>query len=183
MADSVPSRSGIVAFDGHDGTGKTTLARAVADELNASYQRPFGGDTGLLLLRAHQAGDQAAVLRIGSAALLAASRHAGDDRPIVLDRSWLTVGSLLSDEDFSEHWTLWIPTILCWADLSMTLRRLGERDEPTESVASHQHFIERYRALAQRRSCPIVDTSQATVAESTAQALDEARLLLSLSGY
>ena len=135
MANSVPLL-GVVGIDGHDGTGKTTIARAVAQALNASYQRPFGGERGALLLGAHRAGDQAAVLRIGTAALLAGIHRAGTDRPVVLDRSWMTVGSLLSDENFYEHWTIWTPTILCWADLPTTLSRLGERDEPAESLAS-----------------------------------------------
>ena len=177
MANSVPLL-GVVGIDGHDGTGKTTIARAVAQALNASYQRPFGGERGALLLGAHRAGDQAAVLRIGTAALLAAIHRAGTDRPVVLDRSWMTGGSLLSDENFYEHWTIWTPTILCWADLPTTLSRLGERDEPAESLASHRHYIERYRTLAQDRGCPVVDTSRATVPESTAEALHEARRLL-----
>ncbi|WP_104135851.1 hypothetical protein [Cryobacterium sp. Y62] len=60
----------------------------------------------------------------------------------------------------------------------------AKRDEPAESAESlvtHRHYIERYRTMAQWRDCPIIDTSQTTVPESTEQALDEARRLPALS--
>ena len=173
-----PSLAGVIGIDGHNGTGKTTIARGVARELNASYQRPFAGERGLLLDRANQAGDREAVLRIGSAALTAAIHRNGPTRPIVLDRSWMTVGSLLTDEDFYDRWNIWVPTILCWSDLPTTLERLGQREEPTESAAWHEHYIDRYRCMAEDRGCVIVNTGKCTDDEAIAEVVHEARRLL-----
>lgn len=174
----IPSLAGVIGVDGHDGTGKTTIARGMARALNASYQRPFAGERGLLLARAHEAGDREGVLRIGSAAVTAAIRRNGPGRPLVLDRSWMTVGSLLSDQDFYDRWNIWVPTILCWSDLSATLQRLGRRDEPTESAVWHGHYIDRYRRMAEDRGCVIVDTGRCTDAEAIAETVREARRLL-----
>lgn len=169
---SMPSRSptpAVVGIDGHDGTGKTTIAKNVATRLGFSYRRPFGGERGLALSRAAASGDTAAVLRIGADALARAVQPAGEGRPLILDRSWMTVASLVDDEDFRDRWTLWIPTILCWADLPTTLGRLALRDEPGESVALHRHYIDRYRTIAQRMGCSIVDTSNRSEDASTAE--------------
>lgn len=177
----VPSLAGVIGIDGHDGTGKTTIAQGVARALNASYQRPFAGERGLLLARAKQAGDREAVLRVGSAALTAAIRRSGPTRPIVLDRSWMTVGSLLTDEDFYDRWNIWVPTILCWSDLPTTLERLGRRDEPTESAAWHEHYIDRFRCMAEDRGCVIVDTGRCTDADAITEVVQAARRLLKWS--
>jgi len=177
----IPSLAGIIGIDGHEGTGKTTIARGVARALNASYQRPFGGERGLLLARADEAGDVDAVLRIGSAALTSAIWRSGPTRPVVLDRSWMTVGSLMTDEDFYDEWQVWVPTILCWADLPTTMARLDRRDEPAKSLAWHQHYIDRYRRMAEDRGCVIVDTSQHSDTEAIGEAVRAAERLLKWS--
>ncbi|MHA7304835.1 AAA family ATPase [Arthrobacter sp. TMN-49] len=165
----VPATRGAIGIDGHDGTGKTTIAKNVAARLGMSYLRPFGGSRGQDLTRASQSGDTKEVLRIGALALEQAVRSAEDSGPVILDRSWLTVASLVDDRVFHERWTLWIPTILCWADLPTTLARLAQRDEPDESVAAHRYYIARYKELAAANGCPIVDTSQSSEAESIAE--------------
>jgi len=170
--------AGVIGIDGHTGTGKTTIARGAADALHASYERPFGGERGLLLARADEAGDSDGVLRIGAAAITAAIRRSGPMRPLVVERSWLTVGSLVSDEDFYEHWQLWIPTILCWADLPTTLERLGHCGESAEAAERHRYYVDRYRCMAEDRGCIIVDTSNATDTEAIAQVVRAARSLL-----
>ncbi|MFF5790605.1 hypothetical protein ACFY5D_01010 [Paeniglutamicibacter sp. NPDC012692] len=159
----------VVGIDGHDGTGKTTIAKNIAARLGYSYRRPFGGETGLALSRAAVSGDPEAVIKIGAGALARAMETSGEGRPLILDRSWMTVASLVGDDDFRDRWTLWIPTVLCWADLPATLERLALRDEPGETVAWHRHYIDRYRAIAQQMGCAIVDTSHRTEEESTAE--------------
>jgi len=169
MQGSMPTMPVVVGIDGHDGTGKTTIARNVATQLGFSYQRPFSGDHGLALARASASGDTEEVLRIGVLALTRAMQAARDSKPVILDRSWMTVASLVDDTVFHERWTLWIPTILCWADLPTTLERLAQRDEPEESTALHRHYIERYHSIAMRAGCTIVDTSNETEETSTAK--------------
>ena len=79
------------------------------------------------------------------------------------------MASLVDGGDFHDSWTLWIPTILCWADLPTTLARLAERDEPAESVARHEYYIARYKEIAEANGCPMVDTSHASEKTSTAE--------------
>ena len=165
----VPAIQGVVGIDGHDGTGKTTIARNVAAQLRMSYWRPFGGRRGLDLTQASESGDTGEVLRIGAAALTQAIQSADGSGPVILDRSWLTVATLVDDRDFHDRWTLWIPTILCWADLPTTLARLARRDEPAESMTLHRYYIARYKEIAEVNGCAIVDTSHASEEESTAE--------------
>ncbi|MDH6238317.1 hypothetical protein [Cryobacterium sp. CG_9.6] len=169
---------GVIGVDGHEGTGKSTIARGAARALHASFHRPFGNERGTLLAHASQAGDTDGVLRVGEAALTTAIHRAGSMRPVVLERSWLTVGSLLPDDVFYERWQLWIPTILCWADLPSTLKRLGHRTAPAATIARHEHLIERYRTMAEDRGCVIVDTSHTTDDEAIAEVVRAARRLL-----
>lgn len=169
--------AGVVAFDGHDGTGKSTIARAVAERLGAAYARPFGGAAGRALMAASDAGDEAAIVRVGEDALAAALDA---PRPLVLDRGWVTVATLLPWERFEPLWSRWVPTVVCWCDLETTLERLADRDEPAEALAWHEHYIARYREIAAARGCPLVVTAGASVEHSTEEAYAYVRELLDL---
>jgi energy-coupling factor transporter ATP-binding protein EcfA2 len=155
--------SGIVALDGHDGAGKTTLARALAERVHGLYVKPFHGVTGAALLDAGAAGDLDALIAVGTQAIHAAVESTGGRRPLILDRGWMTVASLCPRDGFelfATRWSLWMPTALCWADLPTTLMRLAVRDESPESVASHQHYLHVYRCLAERTDGLILRTDE-----------------------
>lgn len=149
---------GVVAVDGHDGAGKTTLARWLATKSSGSYQRPFHGALGAALLEAANHGNVAKVLALGEEGIGNALTAAGTDRPIILDRSWMTVASLVDWETFATSWNLWIPTVLCWADLSTTLDRLDQRTEQPEAIDSHIRYLDIYRSLAERTNSSVVRT-------------------------
>lgn len=151
----------VIALDGHDGSGKTTLANALAARLGGKCLRPFAGDTGAQLLRAGERQDTDELLRIGGAALDACLDTAGD-APLVLDRAWMTVASFVPGcEKFFRCWRHWIPTTLCWADLATTLVRLGARpDESDERLGWHEHYLSVYRLLAERSASAILRTDR-----------------------
>jgi energy-coupling factor transporter ATP-binding protein EcfA2 len=151
-------RSGIVALDGHDGAGKTTLARALAERVSGSYRRPFHGPLGAALLDAAARGDFDRVITLGEEGIRTAAKASV---PVVLDRGWMTVASLIDGSrfpTFAARWHWWIPTALCWADLPTTLERLGRREDAVETTASHRHYLAVYRDLAERTGSVIVRT-------------------------
>ena len=157
----------IIGLDGHDGAGKTTLAKLLAQRLGGQYVRPFGGAWGADLMRAHEQRDHELTIATGMAAIDAAIGGAGPAGLIVLDRSWMTVCSLVPAEVFERHWSLWIPTILCWADLPATQERLNLRDdEARESEEYHSRYLAIYKDCASRRGCPVLRTDQGSTEEN-----------------
>jgi hypothetical protein len=144
---------GVYALDGHDGAGKTSLALWFAPTVGGVYQRPFQGKLGAQLMKA----------AIGKQGICNALSAAGSRRPVILDRAWMTVASLLPWDDFSTEWDLWIPTVLCWADLKTTLDRLALRTEAPESIDMHKYYIHVYRSLAEISDSCIIRTDLSAI--------------------
>lgn len=160
----------LLALDGHDGAGKTTLAIALARKLNAHYVRPFGGEQGSQLLRAYECGDEDEILRIGEIALSHAVNSLPADELAVLDRGWLTVSTLVSADKLMNHWRLWLPTALIWCDLATTLSRLTLRkDEQGEAEDWHAYFLATYLERATLRQVPVIRTDRDNESECIRQ--------------
>lgn len=136
----------ILALDGHDGVGKTTLATLLAQRVGACYVRPFSGERGAALMRVAASDNPDEVLRVGAKAIVDAVSEADDSDKLVLDRGWLTVSTLVSAEYFSSTWGLWFPTVLLWCDLPTTLTRLSMRDEKAERVDWHERYLTLYQS-------------------------------------
>jgi hypothetical protein len=160
----------VLALEGHDGSGKTTLARLLAERLDAVYVRPYGGPEGDAMLAAAERGEYELAFAVGRAAADAALAREGADR-VVCDRLWLTVFTLVPPALFAQ-WGPRAPTAVCWADLATTEARLGLRDEAVRSRDWHERYLERYRRLATRFDCPVVRTD----VQSEQQALQELEL-------
>ncbi len=164
----------VVALDGHDGVGKTTLAHALAEHAGGVYARPFHGAIGAALLEAGAAGDLDRLIAVGEHAIQTAVDAAAGS-PVVLDRGWMTGASLCSSEQFTsfaERWRLWMPTVLCWADLETTLVRLSVRDDHTDSPATHRHYLEVYRSLAEWSNSPVLRTDIESLQQCLASLLE-----------
>lgn len=168
MTPNVPQSSGrirppfnrhVLAVDGHDGSGKTTLARALAMELGAVYVRPFGGLSGTKFLEAAERGRPADAIAIAQAAIADTMACVGSAEIVVFDRCWMTVFSAIPHGYF-DQWQNRIPTLLCWSDLDRTLERLQQRSEPRLSVGWHRYYINRYADLARQFECTVVRTDE-----------------------
>jgi hypothetical protein len=165
MQNGLPSSSHIrplvtrrvLAVDGHDGAGKSTLARRLADKLGAEYARPFGGPAGADFLRAAEGNDPERAIAIARSAIVATLARLPDADVVVFDRCWMTVFSAMPDDYFAV-WGHRIPTILCWTDFNTTIDRLGARAEKPEAAEWHRHYLARYAYLARRFHCPIIRT-------------------------
>ncbi len=150
----------IVALDGHDGAGKSTLAVALANRLCGRAVRPFSGATGAKLMSVGDRGDVIELIGVGNKAIEKAISSVPDNVPIVLDRGWMTVASFIPNSDeFFKQWKFWVPTALCWAELEVTLSRLAVRNnEKHEPLEWHKHYLEVYKELAMRSGSFIVRT-------------------------
>lgn len=153
-----------IVFDGHDGTGKSTLSQMVADYCGGIYVRPFGGQEGLDLIKAYENKDYQLTIDIGCKAIERVDQQYHNST-LIFDRHWMTVLSLIE----SKHWSLWDnppPTILCWADLENTKNRLSNRMEKQYSDGYHLEYLKIYKTLATTFGSFILDTSNRTIEES-----------------
>ncbi|MEP9387672.1 hypothetical protein [Mesorhizobium sp. KR9-304] len=167
-------RPAVIALDGHDGSGKTTLAKALAERMDARYVRTFGSPHGAALMAAYRRRDSGGVLEAGVKAVEAALDLAAGG-PAVLDRGWLTVATLVPADLFAARWWLWVPTALLWCDLPTTLARLGQRGAETpETTAWHADFLAIYEDRRLLRDGPTIRTDL----KSVEQCLDELETLL-----
>lgn len=147
-----------LVIDGHDGAGKTTLAARLAEALGGRHVRPFSGTLGALQLWCGERGDTEFTTDLAKRAIEYALDQNRDARVIVFDRHWMTVCTLLPEGMWS-RWQPHPPTALCTASLEVTLARLGARDEPQESIESHQHYMGLYRTMIERFGGEVIDTS------------------------
>ena len=160
-----------LAIDGHDGAGKSSIAKAVALHLGATVVKPFKdalGDYIAWLWRTEQF-DLADVVARG--AVEKAIGECDGVQPLVFDRHWLTMFTVLP-ESLHSNWLPLPTTVLCWADLPSTLARLVERGEEIGDTVGHERYLAIYRQLAAGYGVPIVETSRRSVEESASLVLD-----------
>ena len=136
----------ILALDGHDAAGKTTLARQLAEAVGARYVRPFGGNSGRKLIEAYEAGRHLETLSIGHQSILSTLESVREGDRIVMDRGWVTVATLVPRHLFAANWVLWVPSTLLWCDEATTRARLLRRDkDENEPDDWHASFLAAYR--------------------------------------
>ena len=148
----------ILAFDGHDGSGKTTLCKAIAEQLGGIYVRPFGGSNGIDLIEAADDKDYLSVLKIGLNSIKEVEKNYSNSI-LVFDRHWMTVLSLVPEE-YWKKWEEYPPTILCWADLSTTKERLATRIEKKFDDEYHKYYLKRYVALKDFKQSKLINTGE-----------------------
>ncbi|MGE5328640.1 MAG: hypothetical protein ACM3KR_03925 [Deltaproteobacteria bacterium] len=148
----------IIAIDGHDGSGKTTIAHLLSKRINAKYIKPFSDSLGDLIAWLHVKGDNKFLNEIAIAAISKQIEENQGVEHLVFDRHWLSIFTILPEE----YYNLWIDkpiTILCWADVKTVEERLKLRSGNEVDEWCHEYYCKRYKELAEKYGVFIVNTS------------------------
>lgn len=158
-----------LAVDGLDGSGKSSIARRVAEALGATVLNPFSGQVGAILVHLARTGQHALADDVAHAAVAAAIANAPPG-PVVFDRHWFTASQLLSPA-YRPGWEPRPFTVMCWADRPTTIARMVARGVPNPSEHMTEARIAVYRTLAEELRLPLLDTSRIAPEEGAAQVL------------
>jgi len=157
----------VLVLDGHDGSGKTTLARRLAESLGGAHAQPYSGIVGQQLFCLIERHNFQEANRLAQQAVNRAIANA--DSPVVIcDRHWMTAFSILP-ETYWSGWEWLPPTTLCWTDLETTISRLEDRLDQDAQQYDHGHFLSIYWELGQRFRSHVLRTDTLTLDESFAQ--------------
>ena len=161
MTDSLPVAGRAIALDGHDGSGKSSVAAALAARGYGSVVKPFSAGLGDYI--AHLWGNRhfAEADRAARFAVRAVSRVPGR---LIFDRHWLTMATVLP-ERYMKAWER-PKTVVCWADLPTTIERLRQRGEEIGDLDYHRFYLDEYRRIADRAGVAVVETTSLSVAEA-----------------
>ena len=160
----------VLVLDGHDGSGKTSIAQFVAQKLEGRYIHPFSGNLGDLIAWSYRRKRYDLTNMAARGAIDQVLEIHQDASLLVFDRHWLTLFSVLPPAFFSD-WLPFPPTVLCWTDPQTTAQRLALRGEQARQIEKHEHYCAYYRELALRFEVPIVDTTHTSVEEAAEEVL------------
>ncbi len=166
---TVQNRS-VLVLDGHDAAGKTTLARKVADSLGGRYVKPFDGTLGDMIIWLYERRNFEQADELSGASVEKTVLGNSDSSLLVFDRHWMSMFTLFPPS-LRQGWFPLPSTILCWADLTTTAKRLSERGEEVGNLAEHEHFVQLYKDIAEEFGVPVVDTSLESAEDSLARVL------------
>ncbi|MBQ0733512.1 AAA family ATPase [Aquimarina celericrescens] len=154
----------IIALDGHDGVGKTTLAKQLVEQHNGIYVRPFGGKSGIDLIEAADNQYFDKVSAIGKQAINEAMlAYIDHTRPLIFDRHWITVLSLLPEHN-RICWPHPIYSFLCSAELTTIKSRLSKRtSEKQFEDAYHSHYLNTYLKIAKVCGSTVIETDHISI--------------------
>jgi dephospho-CoA kinase len=164
-----------IAIEGHDASGKTTVATALAEEMGGAYIKPFRylGDFLEWTWRTQKfhLTDQVARMAIADAA-----EDNADKVVLVFDRHWLTHFTVMPPH-LLENWGELPITIMLWTDPDTTRERLRIRGEEPYAY-DHDHYCPLYKTVAARYRVPVVETTSTTIEE----AVRRVRAIISATG-
>lgn len=148
----------IIAIDGHDASGKTTIAKLLAQEIGGKYIKPYDGNIGDMIVWAYKKKKYSLVDEIALNAIEMNIDKNHNEKYLIFDRHWLSIDTLL-------HENMTITkiekplTILCWADISTTSYRLKKRNDNLENEWENIYYCRLYKQLAEENRLYIIDTS------------------------
>ncbi len=160
----------VLAVEGPDGAGKTSIIRRLSERLGATAVAPFSGEVGAAMRALHESGDYEHVHRMALDTLAGILAGQRDTPALVFDRHWLSVLAFTAPR-FLPLWRPLPPTIVCLAEPTVIKARLEARGTTAEELAASDGIVARYRALAAEHGLTVIDTGGATVEESVARML------------
>ncbi|MEZ8101294.1 hypothetical protein [Vibrio bivalvicida] len=151
----------IIAIDGFDGTGKTSICKKIESELGIKYIKPFE-KTGEIIKWLHLRGDKKTASIVGKQSmLLELSKH--DDGIYVCDRNWLSMlvftGVDIRVDDIKY---LDFLTISEEGRIVDVLRKRGEKIDIDNIV----QFVPMYSRVADDNQILKINTTNRTIDES-----------------
>lgn len=161
----------ILAIDGHDGAGKSSVASVVAQAMGGTVIKPFRDSLGDMIAWLWGREQFALANQLALQAVQKCVEESRGKRPLVFDRHWLTMFTVLP-ESFYHVWHPLPQTVLCWSNLETTLARLRQRGEEIGDIGKHRYYLSRYRELAVRFGVRAIDTSTNSVDETAARVLE-----------
>ena len=167
-------------MDGHDGSGKTTLAKLLSEKINGIYVRPFAGAAGMELIEHFEKKDYKQVSAFGKE-MIDQHYRMYENEILVYDRHWMTVFSLLPETYWNDKkWHPLPATTLCFADLEHSLARLKKRTEKSYEESYHRYYLDLYMKLAKHVGANILRTDQHPIDECLKQLITWYKMSLAL---
>ncbi|SRR5579862_33654 len=166
----------IIAIEGVDGSGKTSVANQIALRLGGRCVKAFDGETGLRIRSLNEGNDRGAAEALARRAMRETLMRNDDARLLVFDRHWMSILVHISEE-FAPNWHPYPPTLLVWADIARVIERLRARGTPPEELERLPRYAHRFDRLAEKFGLPRVETTDICAEEAADLAI--ARLELS----
>ena len=160
----------VLVLDGHDAAGKTTLAHMVANSLGGHYVKPFDGTLGDMIIWLYERNHFDLADELSRTSIQKTVSDNLDSSLLVFDRHWMSMFTLLP-ASLRKGWFPLPVSILCWADLQTTTKRLSDRGEELGNPAEHYHFLQLYKEIAEEFAVPVVDTSLESTEDSLSRIL------------
>ena len=159
----------IIAIDGHDASGKTSICKRISELLGYKYIKPFSNSLGdliawLITCKNYELANQIALSAIDKAL---------KDNPesnLIFDRHWICMFTLIPD-NLKREWKDVPFSILCWANPEITLKRLQERNAIGMNKWDDHYFCQKYLEIGAQYHIPVVDTSFITIDEGVEKTL------------
>lgn len=155
----------IIAIDGHDGTGKTSMTRALAAAFGGLAVRPFSDSLGDHIAWLLKNGDFSAGSRLAQSAVLRMQSLHPDSSILWMDRHWASIYVDLP----SEFWGSWQPlptTIFLDAPAATMIARCSSRGETPGPTEEFESYRTKFHELARKFDVPTFDTENVSVEQT-----------------
>jgi adenylylsulfate kinase-like enzyme len=149
-------KSIIIILDGHDGVGKSTIAKGVLSRIKGKYLRFFDED----FIGTHDFLSLSTDDKIKTAKIVF-DKLSNENGTIVMDRGLMSVLSLLPQSRWDEFKSYFdkFTVLHIKADLDTILSRLKNRETDERGMFDDKHYLDVYSNISRRFLLPEIDTA------------------------